>query len=353
MTALHKLSLENFTVFQSLDVDFSPHINVILGANASGKTHLLKLLYATTRAFTTASPLDRSKSAFATHLTKRLIRNFQVDRAGRLASRVKGHKHSSVLLETAKNTVSFDFSTRHTEVKVEKYAPNYEGEDWPEAVYIPTKEILSMFTGLVPAIEAGYIDVEELYHDLGSKLGRNVPSGGPSKWRTDITKHLENVLDAKVIFDEKTSRFYIKQRGLGNIEAGLAAEGHRKIGMLLQLVANGTLGENSVLFWDEPESNMNPEHARHVVELLSHLSNSGIQVFVTTHDYFILKQITLKTKKHNLKAKYVSLSKKQKNRFATYQTAENIYDLEPNPIIDEFDRLYQDQRQLFYGGSRD
>ena len=43
---LTKIHLENFTAFKSLDVDFSSGINVFIGANGTGKTHIMKAAYA-------------------------------------------------------------------------------------------------------------------------------------------------------------------------------------------------------------------------------------------------------------------------------------------------------------------
>ena len=41
-----RIKLENFTVFESLDLEPSPGINVLVGANGTGKTHLMKVCYA-------------------------------------------------------------------------------------------------------------------------------------------------------------------------------------------------------------------------------------------------------------------------------------------------------------------
>ncbi|MBF0439830.1 MAG: AAA family ATPase [Magnetococcales bacterium] len=40
-----RLELTNFTAFEHLNIEFSPAINVLVGANGTGKTHLMKLLY--------------------------------------------------------------------------------------------------------------------------------------------------------------------------------------------------------------------------------------------------------------------------------------------------------------------
>ena len=40
------VELECFTAFTSLKLDVSPGINVLIGANGTGKTHLMKVCYA-------------------------------------------------------------------------------------------------------------------------------------------------------------------------------------------------------------------------------------------------------------------------------------------------------------------
>ncbi len=42
---LRSLSVRDFTVFKGADLTFAPGLNVIVGANGTGKTHLLKLPY--------------------------------------------------------------------------------------------------------------------------------------------------------------------------------------------------------------------------------------------------------------------------------------------------------------------
>ena len=44
--ALTRVELENFTAFRSLKLDLCPGINVLVGANGTGKTHLMKVCYA-------------------------------------------------------------------------------------------------------------------------------------------------------------------------------------------------------------------------------------------------------------------------------------------------------------------
>jgi len=42
---VQRLSLENFTAFEQATFDFCPGINVLIGANATGKTQVMKIIY--------------------------------------------------------------------------------------------------------------------------------------------------------------------------------------------------------------------------------------------------------------------------------------------------------------------
>ena len=42
------IEFENFTAFEKLRLSLSPRVNVIIGSNGTGKTHLLKAIYVRT-----------------------------------------------------------------------------------------------------------------------------------------------------------------------------------------------------------------------------------------------------------------------------------------------------------------
>ena len=43
---IQALTVQNFTCFEDVSFEFSTGINVFIGENGTGKTHILKLLYA-------------------------------------------------------------------------------------------------------------------------------------------------------------------------------------------------------------------------------------------------------------------------------------------------------------------
>ena len=51
------------------------------------------------------------------------------------------------------------------------------------------------------------------------------------------------------------------------------------------------------LFWDEPETNLNPKLMRSIIGILFELQRMGVQIFLATHDYVVLKELDLQSTK--------------------------------------------------------
>lgn len=120
------------------------------------------------------------------------------------------------------------------------------------------------------------------------------------------------------------------------------AEGIRKIALLWQLIKNGTLEQGSILFWDEPEANINPKYIPLLAELLLMLQRDGVQVFISTHDYFLSKYIGVKSSSED-KVRYYSLYKDEGENIVKCEMADEFSLLEHNDILDTFRQLYRDE----------
>ena len=59
---------------------------------------------------------------------------------------------------------------------------------------------------------------------------------------------------------------------------GLLSDGYRKLSMIIYMILSGSLNRNTILFWDEPETNMNPKMIRPIVQALVALAQMGVQV---------------------------------------------------------------------------
>ncbi len=80
------------------------------------------------------------------------------------------------------------------------------------------------------------------------------------------------------------------------MEFSLEAEGLRKPGLLWKLIRNGLLEPGSVLLWDEPEANLNPELYALVADILLTLAIHGVQIFLAAHSYNFAKYLEIRRK---------------------------------------------------------
>ena len=115
------------------------------------------------------------------------------------------------------------------------------------------------------------------------------------------------------------------------------AEGFRKAGMLSRLLETGAIepGVSGTLFWDEPETNMNPKLMRLFVEIMLELSRNGQQIIIATHDYVLLKWFDLlrdEGKSDEIKYHSLYLEENEIKRNSTL-IFDEIY---PNPIDEAF-----------------
>jgi hypothetical protein len=162
-----------------------------------------------------------------------------------------------------------------------------------ECAYIPVKEMLAHAPGFRSLYSAKEIHFEETYADIIDRAYRPIPRGPASVERKRFLQILEKCMMGKAVV--KNEEFFLKNRQ-GNLEFSLLAEGMRKLALLAILIRNETLLGGSVLFWDEPEANLNPKMVKTVVEILLELQRMGVQVFLATHDYVVLKEFDLQSK---------------------------------------------------------
>lgn len=135
----------------------------------------------------------------------------------------------------------------------------------------------------------------------------------------------------------KKDEFYLKS-GNSKQEFNLVAEGIRKMALLWQLVKNGTLEKGSVLFWDEPEANINPLYISIIVDMLLELQRKEVQIFIATHDYMLASYFEVRKKERD-DILYHSLSHNKENMLLEYEKSDRFSNLKNNRIIDAFNNL--------------
>ena len=341
--SIKRVNLKNITVFDSLDIQFSEGINVFVGPNGVGKTHLLKILYSACRA---ADP----KTSFS----YKLVKCFAPDdlRISRLVRKKQGNNDASVRITSQTDGVNKVLSASFSN-KTEKWYANVTGEDgWIKqradlaSIFIPAKEILSHSFNLNAAVEMNNVSFDDTYLDVINAAKIAISPGKDTAVKQTLLTQIEKIISGKVFFDEKRDEFYLK-KGSSKMEFNLVAEGVRKIALLWQLVKNGILVNGSVLFWDEPEANINPVHIPILAEMLIELQRNGVQIFVSTHDYFLSKYLEVKRNETDAIDYYSFYFEGDKVKA---EKSHSFRELTHNSILETFVELYREETDKVMNG---
>ncbi len=292
---IKQLSIKNLTVFSGAELIVGKNLNIIVGENGTGKTHLLKLLYsviavsAEIRRKSSASV--PTKSLYQSQLADKLVNVFRPEVLGRLTRRKQGRERCDVAVKFEDEflDIAFSFATQSkSEVTIDKLP-----ESWIDKapVYLPTRELLSIYPNFVSVYEGHYLEFEETWRDTSILLGALLQKGPKERKIRELLEPLEMAMGGAIELD-KNGRFYLRSTD-GRIEIPLVAEGYRKLGMLARLIATGALIDKGFLFWDEPEANLNSRAVKMIAKSIIDLIVSGIQVFIATHSLFLLREIEI------------------------------------------------------------
>lgn len=290
---LKSLLLKNFTVFPYADLAFGENLNVVVGENGSGKSHVLKAAYAAIAVSAqrqATSPSDTPTKVFLEMAIADKLRNvFRPDDLGRLARRI--HGHSTCEMSYAFINRELDISLRFSTGAKSKVTITKVPTAWVDKlpVFLPTRELLTIYPGFVSLYDTSQTQFEETWRDTSVLLGRLLARGPKERTIKQLLAPLEEAMGGAVELD-KSGRFYLNLAS-GKMEINLVAEGLRKLAMIARLIATGSLLDKGYLFWDEPEANLNPRIIKAVAKTILQIARQGIQVFIATHSLFLLREL--------------------------------------------------------------
>lgn len=355
--AVSRLSLERFGPFDEAEFRLTPGVNVVLGANSTGKTFALKALYSVLKGLGEEA---RPGVAPRELLRDKLAGVFLPDDGNvrRLVGRVHGKANGRIGVDFDDSTrsVRATISTGGTQVisslrfQGEGGARNGSGRpnlDMP-ALFLPSREVLAMYEGFVAAYQQRELSFDETYFDTAVALSAAALRGPRPGELRRVVERLEKELGGKIRL--QGPRFYLKSSRGGKLEAHLLAEGLRKVASIVHLIANGALRQGGILIWDEPEANLHPRLAEVVVECLGALAEGGVQVVVATHDYLIADAISRWSEYRDVVNRTADVRffqlRRDKGDAIQVDEADTFVDLPQNPLLDAFLDHHDREQQL-------
>lgn len=339
---LNKAVIKNFGPLPNGEYQFAPGLNVVVGENGLGKSQLLKLLYSVLKVNSTTKEFTKSELQKA--YADKLIGVLRPDALGRLVKRKQGRERCEVRVDTLDAALcsAFSFASQaKSEVQVDQ-APTGTLNQAP--AYIPTRELVTLCPWFGPLYDNYHLRFEESWRDTVSLLSAPSVKGPRERKAAALLQPLESAMGGRVVVDSGTGEFYLNIPGEGNVEMPLVAEGLRKLAMLARLISTGVLLDKGYLFWDEPETNLNPKLIKVLARSILTLCQQGIQVFIATHSYFLLKELDLLSQQIGVQQRLLSLVASGDGGAVTLQQADRLLDLETVVALDE--ELAQYDREL-------
>ncbi|MEA2028171.1 MAG: AAA family ATPase [Campylobacterota bacterium] len=335
---IKEFSFKKFGPLNDIKCSDLSNINLIIGSNSTGKTFFLKALYSIIRSQEEYLRGDDRRD-FDEVLSDKLYWTFQVDKLSDLVQKGSKNRLEASFSIEDNSSVVFEIG-QDTHKKVNILHNNLSKRD-ANSIFLPPKEVLTLSkvilkSGLLDrafGFDATYVDLVLALHNPTQK-GRNYDTFKTSR------NNLEKMFKGKIEFDTKQDKWVYK-RGNSKFSINTTAEGIKKIAILDTLLGNRYLTPQSVIFIDEPESALHPVAISELLEIIYLLSQQGIQFFIATHSYFVVKKLYLIAKKNNID---IPIFKSQEGE--DWEESNLKEGIPNNEIINESIRLFDEELEV-------
>lgn len=332
-----KVSISNFGPIKTLDFNCSNGINLIIGSNSTGKTWLLKSIYTVLKTIEEQGRGNNPKS-IEDIFCERLYWTYQNQKIGDLVTKGSSEK-ASVDISFSEDSFKMEFSSsaeKKAQIthKTKKRSAN--------SVFIPAKEVLSLFQVVKKSrdIDKSF-GFDDTYLDLARALDVS-PKQDINKDFSEQMNNLEAVIKGKLIFENGS---WIFKQGKNKFSIYSMAEGIKKLSIFNRLLENGYISPESIIFIDEPEAALHPQALIQFFDIIESLRKAGIQFFIATHSYFVIKKLVLLAKKNK---EHIPLLAFENDK---YRTEDLLEGLPANiDIIKQSIDLYEEETELAFKG---
>jgi len=378
---IRKITLKDFLVFKGeFECDFCPGINVIIGGNGTGKTTLLKAMYAVC---SVSNDLDTPNKPLAKIITDNPdnpitffdptipyeYNNFTTpsiptptqvsircsdDNTKRFKSFFSvcpGYGDCKIVYGNSKLGLGSTMILQQICNNSTPEAIGTTGYFWSEtdksekinSVYIPESDMLSHSKGLPETYKYGNAQFAQQEIDIIERA-RVLPHTPEQPLYREIC----DLIQAEPESDGQN--FFMKRYDMNDkIPFAAEASGYNKFGLLALLIRNEQIKPGTILFLDEPENSINPELIRQLVEILLKLSRIGVQIFITTHNELFANEFDVSGKETD-KIKFISVYRTDDGTIKT-ATDTRFDGLTPNKLTAAVVEQYEREIEKGLGGN--
>lgn len=311
-------------------------LNLLIGRNGSGKTYFLKSLYA---ALKTVEQYRRGKEPRSAKelLADSLYWTFQTSDLGSLVR--KGEQMLSFEMKSEQGEL-FDYSFGpDTSKAVQNLKDTFEPTE-ANSIFIPAKEIVSLQDVILRSYEVDKeFGFDKTYVDLARALSKTKQGRNYEEF-ANARKQLKDAIGGKLEYNQEKKVWIFKDSSRRTFELGITSEGIKRLAILDLLLGNYYLSRESVIIIDEAEANLHPEMIHQFMEILVCLAKAGLQVFISTHSYFVIKNLYILAHRHRMSIPTFSFTE------AGVERSDLQQEMPENPIIRESINIYREEIDL-------
>ncbi len=350
---LQDLKLKNFTVFSDTSFSFVSGLNIITGPTGSGKSHLLKAVYALVRA---------SSSCYNNHIERFNFTLRYRCKSGLLDCLRANNLDSLVRIPHQRRTrcsiaVNFDDERQNFDFSFCSVSESFSFKKYPQALvkhnpfFIPNREVLSIAPVVVTArVEEPKDGCFRDYFDFTCislcRAFQN-PAMTDARLNLDFLKlanFIHEAIGGMLVFDEARVPYFKvsgkdRSKGQNNsklIEISMIGDGIKKMAVLAYLLLNRYIEEQGFLIIDEPEASLDPELMHVLAKVLVELSaHHKIQIFLATNSLFFIRELNalVKFDEFDLATRYIMLRATSKGTLVS--AGDSLDVLKNSPVFNE------------------
>lgn len=332
---INSIKLENFGGISNVEHNALSCINVIIGPNQSGKTTLLKAIYAAVKT------VEQNKRGAENRSDKEILSDklYWTFQAHELSSLVKKGKNVLSYKMASDKGEEFAFSFTSSAAKYANILKNTFKPTNTNSIFIPAKEILSIRDIIIGSRMRTEFGFDDPYYDLAMALtpttkGRNYEAFSQAR------QSIESMVKGKLDFDRERSQWMFQDVKKRIYEVSMTSEGVKKLSILSVLLGNHYLSADSIIFIDEVEANLHPAMINTFMNVVLMLSKIGVQFFIASHSYFVIKRLYILAHKEKVSVPVLSFD----DEGCTY--GDLMRNMPKNAIIDESVNLYKEEVML-------
>lgn len=294
-SAITSVRLRNFGPFLDFEQPNLGAVNLYYGANGTGKTFLLKAIYAAVKSVEIYRRGVEPRSLNAI-LEDKLYWTFQVGDLGSLASK-SGVGDLVFEMESDDGKLAFRIDRKTSAVAVLEQSCNPRVSN---STFFSPESVLPRYPAILSSREHNCLfGFDDPRYDLALASTYPISQSVSSERFSECRKILSEIIGGTVAFNASVGDWFFVDFDGNRYPISVAGETVCKLGALERLLGNRYIARGSALFFDEPTAGLALDASLRLWEVLRLLIKEGVQVFAATSSESTYRSMKEAFKKHN------------------------------------------------------